>query len=81
MTTGKTIALNKWTFVGKIVSLHFNMLSRMVISFLPRSKCLLMPWLQSPSAVIMEPPKIKSVTVTPSICHQMMGPDAMILVF
>ena len=71
MTTGKTIALTIQTFVGKIMSLLFNMLSRFVIAFLPRSKCLLISWLQSPSAVILEPPKIKSVTVStvsPSIC-------------
>ena len=84
MTTGKTIALTRWTFVGKVMSLFFNMLSRLVITFLPRSKCLLISWLQSPSAVILEPRKIKSVTVStvsPSICHEVMGPDAMILVF
>ena len=84
MTTGKTIALTRWTFVGKVMSLLFNMLSRLVISFLPRSKCLLISWLQSPSAMILEPPKIKSATVatvSPSICHEMMGPDAVILVF
>ena len=84
MTTGKTIALTRWTFAGKVMSLLFNMLSRLVITFLPRSKCLLISWLQSPSAVILEPPKIKSVTVSivsPSICHEMMGLDAMILVF
>ena len=84
MTTGKIIALTRWTFVGKVMSLLFNMLSRLVIAFLPRSKCLLISWLQSPSAVILEPPKIKSVTVSivsPSICHEVMGPDAMILVF
>ena len=84
MTTGKTIALTKWTFVGKVISLLFNVLSRLVITFLPRSKCLLISWLQSPSAVILEPPKIKSDTVStvyPSICHEVMGPDAMILVF
>ena len=78
MTTGKTIALTKWTFVGKIISLLFNMLSRLVIGFLPRSKCLLISWLQSPSAVILEPPKIKSLTVSlvsPSICCEVMGPD------
>ena len=72
------------TFVGKVMSLHFNMLSRLVITFFPRSKHLLLSWLQSPSAVILEPPKIKSVTVStvsPSICHEMMGPDAMIFVF
>jgi len=76
MTTGKTIALTRWTFVGKLMSLLFNMLSRLVITFLPRSKCLLISWLQSPSAVILEPPKIKSVTVStvsPSICHEVMG--------
>ena len=65
MTTGKTIALTRWTFVGKVMSLLFNMLSRLVIVFLPRSKCLLISWLQSPSAVILEPKKIKSVTVSP----------------
>ena len=68
MTTGKTIALSIWTFVGKVMSLLFNMLSRFVIALLPRSKCLLISWLQSPSAVILEPKKIKSVTVSPSIC-------------
>ena len=84
MTTGKTIALTRWTFAGKVRSLLFNMLSRLVIAFLPRSKHLLISWLQSPSAVILEPPKIKSVTVSivsPSVCHEVMGPDAMILVF
>ena len=84
MTTGKTIALTRQTFVGKGMSLLFNMLSRLVITFLPRSKCLLISWLQSPSAMILEPPKIKSVTVSivsTSICHEVMGPDAMILVF
>ena len=84
MTTGKTIALTIWTFVGKIVYLLFNMLSRFVIAFLPRSKCLLISGLQSPSTVILEPKKIKSVTVTIvslSICHEVMGPDAMIFVF
>ena len=78
MTTGKTIALTRWTFVGKVMSLLLNMLSRLVIAFLPRSKCLLISWLQSPSAVIWEPPKIKSVTVStvsPSICYEVMGPD------
>ena len=75
MKTGKTIALNRQTFVGKVMSLFFNMLSRLVITFLPRSKHLLISWLQSPSAVILEPPKIKSVTVSPSICHEVMGPD------
>ena len=84
MTTAKTIALTRWTFVGKVMSLLFNMLYRFVIAFLPRSKCLLISWLQSPSAVILEPPKIKSVTVSivsSSICFKVMGPDAMILVF
>ena len=84
MTTGKTIALTRWTFVGKVMSLLFNTLSRLVITFLPRSKCLLISWLQPPSAVILEPQKIKSFTVStvsPSICHEVMGPDAMILVF
>ena len=84
MTTGKTMALTRWTFVGKVMSLLFNMLSRLVIAFLPRSKCLLISWLQSPSAVILEPPKLKSLivsTVSPSICHEVMGPDALIFVF
>ena len=81
MTTGKTIALTRWTFVGKVMSLLFNTLSRLVITFLPRSKCLLISWLQSPSAVILEPRKIKSATVSPSICHEVMGQDAMILIF
>ena len=84
MTTGKTIALTRWTFVGKLMSLLFNLLSRLVINFLPRSKLLFISWLKSPSAVILEPPKIKSDTVSivsPSICHEVMGPDAMILVF
>ena len=81
MTIGKTIALARWTFVGKVMSLLLNMLSRLVITFLPRSKRLLISWLQSPSAVILEPKKIKSNTVSPSISHQMMGPDAMIFVF
>ena len=81
MTTGKTIALTRWAFVGKVMSLLFNMLSRLVITFLPRNKRLLISWLQSPSAVILEPPKIKSATVSPSVCHEVMGPDAMILVF
>ena len=84
MTTEKTIALTKQTFVGKVMSLLFNMLSRLVVAFLPRSKHLLNSWLQSPSAAILEPKKIKSVTVSivsPSICHELMGPDAMILVF
>ena len=80
-TTGKTIALIRWTFVGQVMSLLFNMLSRMVIAFLPRSKSLLISWLRSPSAVILEPQKIKSLTVyiaSPSICHEVMGQDAMI---
>ena len=77
MTTGKTIALTRWTFVGKVLSLFLSMLSRLDITFLPRSKRLLISWLQSPSAVILEPPKIKSATVStisPSICHEVMGP-------
>ena len=81
---GKTIALTRWTFVDKVMSLLFSMLSRLVITFLPRSKCHLILWLQSPSAVILEPRKIKSETVStvsPSIRHEVMGPDAMILVF
>ena len=84
MTTGKTIALTRWTFVGKIMSLLLNILSRLVITFLSRSKHLLISWLQSPSAVILEPKKVNSVTactVSPSICHEVMGPDAMIFVF
>ena len=81
MTTGKTIALTRRTFVGKVMSLLFNTLSRLVVTFLPRSKCLLISWLQSPSAVTLEPPKIKSVIVSPSICHEVIEPDAMILVF
>ena len=84
MTTGKTIALTRQTFVGKVISLLFNMLSRLVITFLPRSKHLLISWRQSPSAVIWEPKKIKSDTVSivsPSISHEVMGPDAIILVF
>ena len=84
MTTGKTIALTRWTFVGKVMSLLLNMLSRLVITFLPRSKCLLISWLQSSSAVILEPKKIKSVTVSivsPSICHEVMELNAMIFVF
>ena len=80
MTTGKTIALTRRTFVGKVMSL-LNMLSQLVIAFLPRSKCLLISWLQSPSAVILEPPKIKSATVSPSICHGVMRLNAMMLVF
>ena len=84
MTTGKTIALTRWTFVEKVMSLLFNMLSSLVRTFLPRSKCLLISWLQSPSAVILEPQKIKSATVSnvsPSISHEVMGLDAMIFVF
>ena len=81
MTTGKTIALTRWTFVSKVMSLLFNTLSQFVIAFLPRSKCLLVSRLQALSAVILEPKKIKSVTVSPSICHEVMGPDAMILIF
>ena len=84
MTTGKTIALTRWTFVGKVMSLLFNMLSRLIITFLPSCKHLLISWLQSPSPVILEPPKIKSLTVStasPSICHEVMEPNAMILVF
>ena len=84
MTTGKTIALTRWTFVDKVMSKLFNVLSRLVLTFLPRSKCLLISWLQSPSAVILEPPKIKSdtvSTVSPFIYHEMMGPETMILVF
>ena len=84
MNTEKTIALTRWTSVGKVTSLLLNMLSRLVITFLPRSKRLLISWLQSPPSVILEPPKIKSATVysvSPSISHEVMGPDAMILVF
>ena len=84
MTTGKTTALTGWTFVGKVMSLVFNMLSRLVITFLPRSKHLFISWLQSPSAVILEPPKIKFLTVSffsPSIYREVMGPDGMILVY
>ena len=84
MTTGKTIALTRQTFVGKETSLLFNMLSRLIIAFLPRSKHLLISWLQSPSSVILEPNKIKSInvsTVSPSIYHIVRRPDAMILVF
>ena len=73
MTTGKTIALTRRTFADNVMSLLFNMLSKLVITFLPRSKHFLISWLQSPSAVILEPPKIKSVTVSPSICHEVMG--------
>ena len=81
MTIGKTIALTRWTFVGKVMSLLFNMQSRLVIAFFPKSKHLLISWLQSSSAVILEPPKIKSLTVSsgsPSICCEVMGPDAVI---
>ena len=84
VTTGKTIALTRWTFVGKVMPLLFNTLSRLVIAFLPRSKRLLISWLQLPSEVILVPPKIKSLTVSivsPSTCHEVMGPDAMILLF
>ena len=84
MTSEKTIALTRWTFVGKVMSLLFNMPSRLVIAFLPRSKHLLISWLQSPSAVILEPKKVKPLTVStvsPSISHEVMGPDALILVF
>ena len=84
MTTGKTIALTRRTFVGQVMSPLFNMLSSFVITFLPKSKRLLTSWLQSASAVILEPPKIKSVTVStvfPSMCHEVMRPDTMIFVF
>ena len=84
MTTGKTVALTRQTFVDEVMSLLFNMLSRLVIAFIPRSKHLLISWLQSPSAVIWEPKKIKSLTVSivsPSICHEVMGLDARILAF
>ena len=84
VTIGKTIALTIWIFVGKVMFLLFNMLSRLVIAFLPRTKCLLISWLQSPSAVILKPPKINSATVstvTPTICHEVMGLDVVILVF
>ena len=84
MTTGKTIALSRRTFVGKVVSLLFNILSRLVITFPPRSKCLLISWLQSPSALILEPKKIKFATASTfslSLCHEVMGPDALISVF
>ena len=81
MTTGKTTTLTRWTFVGKVMSLLFNVLSRFVIASLPRSKCLLISWLQAPSAVIVEPKKIKFVTISPSICHEVMRPDAMIFIF
>ena len=84
MTTGKTIALTRWTFLGKLISLPFNMLSRLVITFLPRSRHLLILWLHSPSSVISEPKKMKSLivsVVSSSICHEVMGPDTMVLVF
>ena len=84
MTTGRTIALTRWTFVDKVMSLLFNMLSGLVVAFLPRSKWLLISWLQSPSAVILEPKKIKSLTiytVSPSISHEVMGQDAVIFIF
>ena len=84
MTIGKTIALTRQNFVGKVMSLLFNMLSRLVIAFLPGSKHLLISWMQSPSAVILDPKKIKSVTVSivsPTVCHEGMGPHAMMLVF
>ena len=84
MTTGKTIALTRWTFVGKVISLLFNILSRLVITFLPRNKRLLISWLQTPSAMLLESKKVKSVTisiVSSSICHEVMGPDALILNF
>ena len=84
MTTGTTIVLTRWTLVSKVMSLLFNMLSRFIITFLPRNKRLLISWLQSPSTVILEPKKIKSITAStflPSICHKVMGPDSMILVF
>ena len=84
MTTGKNIALTIQTVVGKVMSLLFNKLSRFVITFLPRSKCLIISWLQSSSTVILEPKKIKSVTisiVSPSACHEVMGPDATIFIF
>ena len=84
MTTGKTTVLTRWTFVGKVMSLLFNILSRLVVTLFPRSKRLLISWLQSPSTVILEPKKIKSdivSTVSPPVCHEVMGPDAMVLVF
>ena len=84
MTTGKTIVLIRWTFVGKIMSLLFHILFRLVITFLPRNRCLFISWLQSPSAVILEPSKVKSAivsTVSPSICYEVMGPDAMTFIF
>ena len=84
MSTGKTVILIRQIFVAKVMSLLFNILSRLVIAFLPKSRHLLISWLQSPSAVILEPEKVKSAavsTVSPSICHEVMGPDAMIFVF
>ena len=84
VTTGKTIVLTRWTFVGKVMALLLNVLSRFVLAFLPRSKHLLISWLSSPSEVILEPPQIKSLTISivfPSISHEVMGPDVMILVF
>ena len=84
MTIAKTIALTRWTFVGEVMSLLFNMLSKLAMAFLPRSKRILISWLQSPSAVILEPKKIKSLTVSTvslSICYEMMGLDAMIFIF
>ena len=84
MTTEKSIALTRWTFVGQVISLIFNILFRLVIAFLPRGKHLLISWPQSPSAVILEPPKIKSATVSivsPSICHEVTGLDTKILIF
>ena len=81
MTIGKTIVLTRWTFVVKVMSLLFNMQSRLIITFLPRGKHLLISWLKSLSAVILEPKKIKSAAVSASICHEVMGPDTMILVF
>ena len=84
MTTGKTMALTRWSLVGKVMCLLFNMLARLVIAFLPRSKHVLISWLQVPSAVILQPKKMESVTVSivsPSICHEVMGPEAMIFIF
>ena len=81
MTTGKSVALPIWTFVSRVKPLLFNTLSRFVIALLPRSKCLIISWLQSPSVVILEPKKIKFLIVSPSICHEVMGLDAMFLVF
>ena len=84
MTNGKTIALTRWAFVGNVMSLLFNMLSMFFIAFLPRNKCLLISWLQSPSAVILELKKLKSAIVSivsPSICHEVMGPNVMMFIF